>query len=79
MMENKLKEIAQRLKELREILGISAEDMAYKTNTTPEEYKNLEAGEADFSFTLFTNVHLFSALRCPTLSKVKARRCRHLP
>lgn len=51
MMENKLKEIAQRIKELREILGISAEDMAHKTNTTPEEYKSLEAGEADFSFT----------------------------
>ncbi len=50
-MENKLKEIANRIKELRLIFQISAEDMAHKTNVTLEEYNALENGEKDFAFT----------------------------
>ncbi len=75
-MENKLKEIAGRIKDLREIFGISEEEMAHKTNTTLDEYKNLEAGKADFSFTfiykcaLVFNVEVADIVegKSPTLS-----------
>lgn len=50
-MDTKVLEIAQRIKGLREILEISAEDMAAATDTSPEEYASLESGEQDFSFT----------------------------
>lgn len=50
-MEAQLAEIAQRIRTLREILEISAEDMAEKTGVSVEEYCRLESGENDFSFT----------------------------
>lgn len=50
-MEAQLAEIAQRIRTLREILEISAEDMAEKTGVSVEEYCQLESGETDFSFT----------------------------
>ncbi len=46
----KLLEVAVRIKEMREICGISIEDMAEKTEVTPNEYRLYEAGEADFPF-----------------------------
>ena len=49
--ENKLKEIAFRIKEMREITGISIEDMAVKTEVTLDEYNMYERGELDFPFT----------------------------
>ena len=48
--EDKLKEIAFRIKEMREISGISVEDMAIKTEVTPQEYAKYEAGKLDFPF-----------------------------
>lgn len=50
-MEYKLKEIAARIKELRNIFGYSTQEMAHKTNVSLEEYEALENGEKDFSFT----------------------------
>lgn len=50
-MNYSIKEVAERLKGLREILGISAEEMAEKTDCTPEEYALIEKGEKDFSVT----------------------------
>ena len=50
-MENQLKDVASRIKTLREISGLSEEDMATKTEVTLDEYKTLEKGEKDFSFT----------------------------
>ncbi|MEG2669961.1 MAG: helix-turn-helix domain-containing protein [Oscillospiraceae bacterium] len=47
----RIKEIAERIKTLREIIGISEEKMAVETSVSLEEYKKLEAGEADFGFT----------------------------
>ena len=49
--EDKLREIAFRIKEMREISGISAEDMAKKTEVSVAEYNNYEAGKLDFPFT----------------------------
>ena len=47
----KLKEVAERIREMREICGISEEDMALKTEVTLDEYRAYEAGERDFPFT----------------------------
>lgn len=50
-MEEKIREIGARIRELREITGLSVEQMAEITATNVEEYKKKEAGESDFSFT----------------------------
>ena len=48
-MENKIKQIAARIKELRLISGISKEEMAARTGTTVEEYTACEEGERNLS------------------------------
>ena len=50
-LKAQLKEVAQRIRTLREIMGISEADMAELTDVTLEEYKKYESGTADFSFT----------------------------
>jgi len=54
-MESKIKEIAQRIRELRLILEISEEEMAKTTDVSVEEYRNYENGTEDFSFTFLYN------------------------
>lgn len=49
-MEKILKEVADRIRESRLICEISEEEMASCTGVTLEAYRELEAGEADFSF-----------------------------
>ncbi len=48
---NSLAEVAARIKEMREILGLSAEEMAEKTEVSLETYKTYEKGETDLPFT----------------------------
>lgn len=50
-MENQIIEIAERIKEAREILEISVDEMAKVVDVAPQEYVKYEAGEYDFSFT----------------------------
>ncbi len=50
-MDNKIVEIAQRIRGLRDILGISEQEMAKKTDVSLDDYKMLENGESDFNFT----------------------------
>ncbi len=50
-MEQKIKEVANRIAAVREDVGLSMEEMASKTGVTVEEYRKLEAGECDFNFT----------------------------
>ena len=47
---DKLLEVAARIREMREIFGISREDMATKTEVTLEAYIAYESGEKDFPF-----------------------------
>ena len=47
----KLLEVAVRIKEMREIFGLSVEDMAKKTEVTVEQYVDFESGKQDFPFT----------------------------
>ena len=46
----KIKEMAQRIRELREIEGYSPEEMAQKTGVLTEEYIKCENGENDLNF-----------------------------
>ncbi|MGN0607024.1 MAG: AMP-binding protein [Oscillospiraceae bacterium] len=50
-MEQKLKEIAERIRTLREIMDFTENQMAEKTGVSVEEYKKMENGESDFNFT----------------------------
>ena len=45
----KIRETAARIRELREITGISVEEMAIRTGLTVEEYIQCEAGNRDLS------------------------------
>lgn len=49
--ESKIKEVAERIKALRESVGFSVEEMAEKTGVSVEEYHSYESGHSDFSFT----------------------------
>ena len=49
-LEFKIKEMAQRIRTLREIVGISPDEMAAKTGVSSAEYVACEAGEKDLNF-----------------------------
>ncbi len=55
MASNKLYEVAQRIREMREIAGFTVTEMAEKTEVSPAEYEKLEAGELDFPFSFIHN------------------------
>jgi transcriptional regulator with XRE-family HTH domain len=50
-MEPNVKEVARRIRSLREDLELSLEDMAEITGRSASEYEAQESGEQDFSFT----------------------------
>ncbi len=50
-MDLKLKEVAARIREMREIAGFTEGEMADKTDVSVEEYVAYEAGETDMPFT----------------------------
>ncbi len=49
-IDNKIKEIAERIRELREIEKLTPEQMAQKTDVSEEEYQRCENGECDLNF-----------------------------
>ena len=49
-LDFKIKEMAGRIRELREIEGLTIEEMAGKTAVSPEEYLLCEGGHADLNF-----------------------------
>ena len=49
-LEFKLQEMAQRIRTLREIVGLTAEEMALKTGVSVREYSDCEAGRSDLNF-----------------------------
>ncbi len=50
-LDQKIKEMAGRIKELREIEGLSIKDMAEKTGVSESEYLACEKGDSDLNFT----------------------------
>ena len=55
LVEDRLAEIGSRIRDLREVLGISVGDMAEATGTADEEYELYEDGKKDFSFSFLFN------------------------
>ncbi len=49
-LDFKIKEMAARIRELRELEGLSVEDMTLKTDVSIDEYVKCEAGESDLNF-----------------------------
>ena len=49
-LEFKIREMAERIRELREITGLSTAEMASRTGVTEDEYKLCEAGRSDLNF-----------------------------
>ncbi len=49
-LDHKIREMARRIKELREIEKLSVEDMAAKTGVSVTEYTECEAGNSDLNF-----------------------------
>ncbi len=47
----KLKEVALRIREMREIFGMTEEEMSIKTEVSLDDYRLYESGKLDFSFT----------------------------
>lgn len=59
-MDTQLKDVASRIRELRNIAGLTEAEMAEKTEVTEEQYKILEKGETDFGFTfIYKCAHVF--------------------
>ena len=49
--QTRLADIARRIKEMREIMGWTPQEMAQKTEVSEAEYLEYEAAEADMPFT----------------------------
>jgi len=49
-LDYKIREMAGRIRELRELEGLTLEEMAVKTGVTTEEYMLCEKGESDLNF-----------------------------
>lgn len=49
-LEFKIREMAQRIKTLREIVGLSISEMAVKTGVSESEYVDCESGKSDLNF-----------------------------
>ena len=66
----KIKEMAQRIRELREITGLTVEEMASRTGLTVEEYEQHEAGNRNLSIAFLYRCTLsFYAKKEPILMK----------
>ncbi len=61
-LEFKIKEMAKRISDLREIMGLTTAEMALKTGVSEEEYLACEKGERDLNFAFL--------YRCATVLKV---------
>ena len=71
----KLKEVALRIREMREIIGLSREEMAKKTEVTTEEYIQYEEGLIDFPFSF---IHKCSIVFGIGISDILEGRSAHL-
>ena len=55
-MSDKIQLIALRMRDLREISGMSAEEVAEKSGVNADVYKEYESGTRDFSFSHLFNI-----------------------
>ena len=73
---NRLQEIAERIKELREIFAYSQEEMAEKTEVTIAEYAMYEGAELDFPFTFLHKCALAFGISITFSISVSFQACR---
>ena len=76
-MEMKLGEVAQRIRELRVILGISVEEAAEKTGFSVEKYQAYENGQDDLPFSFIHNCSLAFNVDMIDLLEGKSAMLRH--
>ena len=82
-LDYKIKEMSNRIKELRELENISIEDMAAKTGVSKDEYMQCELGNSDLNFAfiyrcaLALNVNVTDIIEgySPTLKSYTVTRC----
>lgn len=53
---NQIRQIAERLKELREVSGVTVESLAKELDIAPEAYRDYESGECDIPVSLLIEV-----------------------
>ena len=70
-----LKDVASRIREMREITGYSADEMARWTGVTPKDYRRYEAGSEDMPFTF---IHKCAKLFGVELTDLLEGRSAHL-
>ena len=71
---SKIYEVAARIRELREIAGYSQEDMAQRTEVSPEMYRLYEEGQTDFPFTFIHKCALELGVEITDLMEGKSAR-----
>ena len=57
-MDYKIREVALRIRELREISGFSTAEMAQRTGLTEEEYIQCESGKKKPEYRIFVSLHV---------------------
>ena len=78
-MKENLEVIAERIADMREIMNISAEEMAMATGMSVEEYLEYESGKKDFSFSfLYTVARYAGDLDITDLSDRRERQAVHV-
>ena len=71
---SQLREIAERIKEMRDILGYSQREMAEATEVSEEEYRAYETGAADLPFTFIHKCALTFGMEITELLEGRAAR-----
>ena len=56
MLNEQIKQIAERLRELRDVLDLTVEDIAQKTGISPENVTKFESGESDIPMSFICDV-----------------------
>ena len=71
---SKLHEVAQRIREMREIASLTEEEMAKLTEVSLEEYRLYESGKQDFPFTFIHKCSLAFGIGITDLLEGKSAR-----
>ena len=71
---SKIYEVAARIRELRDIAGYSQEEMAQRTEVSPEMYRLYEEGQTDFPFTFIHKCALELGVEITDLMEGKSAR-----
>ena len=79
LLEQKISEVASRIKALRLDMGLSTKDIAEKVEITEEEYVKYEEGQEDFSFTFVYKVANLCGVEISELMEVRHRHFVNMP